>query len=168
MTSERPRDWDEPVKLPSVDTGFDDILVPFDGSHAAELALGYAAALAVYSGGEIVVVVAYDPPIMVRRRGALSLDSMRTEMEEEAHGLAAESVALLTEKGARARGMVVRGEVIDAILDTAAEEKADIIIMGKRGLSSEMRVHGGRPGLGHGSVADKVIKHAEIPVLVVG
>ena len=57
--------------------------------------MGYAAAFANYSGGEIVVVVAYDPPITVRRRGGITLEGLRTEMEEEAHDLASESAGLL-------------------------------------------------------------------------
>lgn len=168
MDPGHPQDWDQPVQLPAVDAKFADILVPFDGSHSSELALVYAAALAGSTGGEVVVMVAYDPPITMRRRGSLTLDSIRSEMEEEAHGLATESIGLLTGRGVKARGVVVRGAVVDAILDTADSEASDIIIMGRRGLSSEMRAYGGRPVLGHGSVADKVTKHAKIPVVVVG
>jgi nucleotide-binding universal stress UspA family protein len=164
---QRPPDWDEPISIPEVETRLDRILVPFDGSHAGERALGYAANLARATEGEIVVVVAYDPPITVRRRGALTLESLRIGMEEEAHSLASESVELLRAMGLGARGIVVRGEVVEAILDTAETEEAAIIILGRHGLSHEMRSVGGRRELGHGSVADKVARHAEIPVLVV-
>jgi nucleotide-binding universal stress UspA family protein len=165
--TERPPDWGEPVSIPEIDIGFDRILVPFDGSHTAERALGYAARLARSSGGEIIVMVAYDPPITVRRRGALTLDRLKEAMEHEAHDLAEEAVDQLAKGGLAARGLVVEGGIIDAILETTAEESVDIIIMGRRGLTHDIRSVGGRRGLGHGSVADKVARHASVPVLVV-
>lgn len=166
-TAERPPDWDEPVTIPDVDTSFDTILVPFDGSHNAERALAYAARLAGVTEAQIVVVVAYDPPITVRRRGSLTLDRVRSEMEDEASTLAVEAVEQLQVRGAPARGVVVRGEIVDAILEIAGEEGADIIILGRRGLSHDVRSQSSMREQGHGSVADRVARHAEIPVLVV-
>jgi nucleotide-binding universal stress UspA family protein len=163
----RPADWDAPVEIPEVDTSLEKIVVPFDGSKAAERALGYAAAFARYSGGEIIVVVAYDPPITVRRRGGITLEGLRTEMEEEAHDLASESASLLVEKGLRASAVVVRGDVADAILDTIEAEAANIAIMGRSGLTSEAR-GGDRKDWGSGSVTDKIVRNASIPVMVVG
>jgi nucleotide-binding universal stress UspA family protein len=163
----RPADWDSPVEIPEVETSLEKIVVPFDGSKAAERALGYAAAFAGYSGGEIVVVVAYDAPITVRRRGGITLEGRRTEMEEEAHELATESASLLAERGLRARAIVVRGDVADAILDTIDAETANIAILGRTGLTSEAR-GGNRREWGSGSVTDKIVRHASIPVMVVG
>ncbi|HLF42388.1 MAG TPA: universal stress protein [Acidimicrobiia bacterium] len=163
----RPADWDGPVEIPEVDTSLERIVVPFDGSKAAERALGYAAAFARYSGGEIIVVVAYDPPITVRRRGGITLEGLRSEMEKEAHDLAEESASLLVDKGLRARAIVVRGDVADAILDTIDEEAADIAILGRSGLTSEVR-GGERREWGTGSVTDKIVRNATIPVMVVG
>ena len=163
----RPADWDAPVEIPVVDTSLQKIIVPFDGSKAAERALGYAAAFARYSSGEIIVVVAYDPPITVRRRGGITLEGLRSEMEQEAHDLASESASLLIEKGLRARAIVVQGDVADAILDTMDDEGANIAILGRSGLTSEAR-GGDRRGWGSGSVTDKIVRNATIPVVVVG
>jgi nucleotide-binding universal stress UspA family protein len=166
-TPERPADWDQPVTIPEVDTAFATVLVPFDGSRGAERALAYAARLAEVTGAEIVIVVAYDPPITVRRRGAITLDQIQSEMEEEATSLAVEAVEELEARGNEARGVVVRGEIVDAIIETAEGEGADIIILGRRGLSHDLRSQGGMRELGHGSVADRVARHADVPVLVV-
>jgi nucleotide-binding universal stress UspA family protein len=163
----RPADWDSPVEIPEVETSLEKILVPFDGSRAAERALGYAAAFARYSGGEIVVVVAYDAPITARRRGGITLEGLRSEMEAEAHELASESASLLAERGLRARAIVVRGDIADAILDTIDEEAADIAVIGRTGLTSEARGDERREW-GSGSVTDKIVRHASIPVMVVG
>ena len=113
------------------------------------------------------MVVAYDPPITVRRRGGITLEGLRSEMEEEANDLASESATLLVEKGLRARAIVVRGDVADAILDTIDEEEANITILGRSGLTSEAR-GGDRKDWGSGSVTDKIVRNATIPVMVVG
>jgi nucleotide-binding universal stress UspA family protein len=88
-------------------------------------------------------------------------------MEEEARDLASESASLLVDRGLQARGVVVRGDVADAILDTIDEERADITIIGRSGLTSEAR-GGERRDWGSGSVTDKIVRNATIPVLVVG
>jgi nucleotide-binding universal stress UspA family protein len=168
VTDERPADWDEPVTLPAVDLSFERILVPFDGSHASEHALAWAKEFSGRTGAEVIVVVAYDPPFTVRRRGGITLESLRHEMESEAQSLAEEAVQLLVDRNVRARGIVVRGDVVDAILETAQDERADIIFLGRRGLSSEARAKGGRHELVHGSVADKIARHAQAPVVLVG
>jgi nucleotide-binding universal stress UspA family protein len=166
-TPERPSDWDEPVSIPEVDTSFHLIVVPFDGSHPAERALAYGGRLAAVSDAEIVVVVAYDPPITVRRRGSLTLDQLRGEMEEEANELATEAVEQLQARGMRSRGIVVRGDIVDAILQTTDDESADIIILFRHTPPHEIHTQGGWRELGHGSVADRVARHAKVPVLVV-
>jgi nucleotide-binding universal stress UspA family protein len=171
--SPRPADWDHPVTIPDITSRFERLLVPFDGSHCAESALAYAALLATRTGGEIIVVVAYDAPVTVRRRGSLVVPDTRAHLEEEADELASEAVAALTDRGCRARGIVVKGDPVDGILDVADDEAADIIILGRRGLTSEVRAAHGkiRAALQHltgGAVADKVAKHADVPVLLVG
>lgn len=52
------------------------------------------------------------------------------------------------------------GQAEDAILKAAAREKSDVIVMGTRG----------RTGLAHlvlGSVTERVVRHAEVPVITV-
>ena len=93
-------------------------------------------------------------------------------LEGEATELAREAVAALTGQGLNARGVVVKGEVAHAILDTAEDEACDLIILGRQGLSAELRGVAGsidriRERL-HGSVTDKVVRHASMQVLVVG
>ena len=54
----------------------------------------------------------------------------------------------------------------DAILDTIDEEAADIIVLGRSGLTSEAR-GGDRKHWGSGSVTDKIVRNATISVMVV-
>jgi nucleotide-binding universal stress UspA family protein len=149
----RPKDWEDPVVLPEA-VAPKRVLVCFDGSHTSERALAWASLLTM------------------RGRGALYVESIRDELEGEATELAREAVAALTGQGLNARGVVVKGEVAHAILDTAEDEACDLIILGRQGLSAELRGVAGsidriRERL-HGSVTDKVVRHASMQVLVVG
>jgi nucleotide-binding universal stress UspA family protein len=144
------------------------VLVPFDGSHAAERALAWAALIAKPADAEVMVVVAYDPPLTVKGRGATYVEEMKAALEEEARALAEESVELLQGRGVRARGVVVKGDVARAILETSDEQSADLVVMGRQGVTHEV---GGAlekfRSMISGGVAEKVARHAEVPVLVV-
>jgi nucleotide-binding universal stress UspA family protein len=163
MTDERQNDGqerdDEALTIPEVGREIRAILCPVDGSEGSEKGLAYASLLARLTGASIVVVVAFDPPVAIRRRGILQVEYARGEMEEEATELAAEAVKLLTERGHSARSVVVRGDPVMAILETAEDEHADLIVMGRRGL-------GPLAGILMGSVSEKVARHAEIPVVL--
>lgn len=166
----RPEDWEDPVVLPEV-TSPQRVLVPFDGSHNAERALAWAAHVCDTEGAEVIVLVGFEQPLTLRGRGANYIEAVREELEEEAKQLAAEAVRLLIGRGVSARGLVVKGDVPHAILDTADAEGCDLVVIGRRGLSAEV---GGMSSaldrvrdMLQGGVSDKVIRHASVPVLVV-
>jgi nucleotide-binding universal stress UspA family protein len=165
--SRRPDDWDQPVAIPGSPKPRK-ILVPFDGSHTGERALAWSILAARNNDAEVVVVVAFDPPLTVKGRGASYVEEMKAMLEEEAHGLAEESVARLLDHGVTARGVVVKGDVARAILEAADEESVDMIIIGRQGLTHEV---GGTlekfRALMSGGIAEKVSRHASVPVLVV-
>lgn len=167
----RPDDWENPVTIPPLD-GLRRILVPFDGSHSSERALAFADLCAAGLGAEILVMIAYEPPFTKKGRGALYVEDMQAALREEAYELVGEAVALLEERGRTVRGLVVKGEAALAIVDTAEQEDIDVIVMGRRGLSSEMSGLTGslerlRSSLG-GAVTDKVSRSTECVVIAVG
>jgi nucleotide-binding universal stress UspA family protein len=169
-TLARPHDWEDPVVLPEFAVP-GRVLVPFDGSHTSERALAWAAALAGTIDAEIVVVVAYEQPLTMRGRGAAYIEAVRDDLAQEALQLATEAVELLKNKGVRARGVVVKGEVAHAILDTADDEQVGLVVLGRQGLTADLRGLEGsierlRERL-HGGVTDKIVRHASVPVLVV-
>lgn len=165
--SRRPDDWDQPVTIPDA-PGPRKVLVPFDGSHNGERALAWSILVARNNDAEVVVVVAFDPPLTVKGRGASYVEEMKATLGEEARELAEESVARLLDLGVTARGVVVKGDVARAILGTADEESVDLIILGRQGLTHEV---GGTVekfrALMSGGIAEKVSRHANVPVLVV-
>ena len=166
----RPEDWDDPVQLPDVGT-VRRVLVPFDGSHHAERALAWAALAAAAAEAEVVVMVAYEPPLTKKGRGGTYVEAIRDALDDEAKALAAEAVELLSAAGCRARGVVIRGEAAAATLETFETDDCDLVVLGRRGLSSELAGIAGtlerfRSSL-QGGVAEKVARHADVAVMVV-
>jgi nucleotide-binding universal stress UspA family protein len=88
---------------------------------------------------EVIVVVAYDPPVVGRRLAGRTLDQAQSALSSEAETLATEAVAALHARGARAGAVVVEGRIAEALLDTARREEAGLIVVGRSGLSSEVR-----------------------------
>ena len=166
----RPEDWEDPVRLLEMEPPAR-VLIPFDGSHASERALGWAALVARGTSSELIVVVAFEQPLTVRGRGATYVDEVREKLLEEAQALAAEAVTLLLERGVTARAIVVQGDPARAILDTAEDEDCGLIAIGRQGLTAELRGVTGAMGrfreMLTGGVSDKVIRYATVPVLVV-
>ena len=108
---------------------------PVDGSPGSEVGLAWASEIARVREAAIVVVVAFDPPHAIRRRGILETEHLRTEMEtrgDRAGGGGRASCSSPAGTG-RAR-LVCVGEPTEAILDTAEQEHADLIVIGRRGL----------------------------------
>jgi nucleotide-binding universal stress UspA family protein len=151
---------DEPLRIPEIDTTMERILCPVDGSEGSEVGLSWADAISTVTGAEIVVVVACDPPVTIRRRGILEVEHLRIEMEEDAKEIATEAIELLLARGRRARAVVVVGEPAEAILETSQSEDVDLIVMGRRG-------RGRLPGALVGSVSEKIARHAPVPVFLV-
>jgi nucleotide-binding universal stress UspA family protein len=148
------------------------VLVPLDGSELAEQALEPALALGGHASGEftllrvnpVVSPVEYKPTIGrvggLRTSLLLQLDELRRQQEAEAN----DNLQQLAER-LRARSINVRTQVVAheqpaiAILDAAASLGVDAIATTTRGRSGIKR-------LLLGSIADKVIRGASIPVLV--
>ncbi|HEX7124705.1 MAG TPA: universal stress protein [Thermodesulfobacteriota bacterium] len=147
------------------------VLVPLDGSALAERALAHAERIAA-PGGELVLFEVLEPemvmPPMPPGETATVRDAERVarEMREataRARQAAERYLASVKRQVRRSDlGVSVRveeGQPADRITQAAAD--ADAIAMSTHG----------RTGLAHlfmGSVAEKVIRHAPVPVLIVG
>ncbi len=142
--------------------GFKKILVPLDGSRFAEGALPYAQMLAECSGGQIELLrIAVHPSSYVYVNDPATLaslyDSDRAHCEEYLQKVA---VGLQTATPVAVTTAVLEGPVADAILDRAEEAGADLIVMSTHGRSGMERWL-------LGSVAEKVVRGAKIPVMLI-
>jgi nucleotide-binding universal stress UspA family protein len=136
------------------------VVVPLDGSPLAEgilpliLEIGGALDLEVI----LLRVVQWRPPEAIESGRYGIIDDVPTQIAK-AEAYLAPIVAGLCERGARARSVVREGDPVREILAGAATADADLIAM---------TTHG-RSGLGRllfGSVAEAVLRRAEIPVFL--
>ena len=142
---------------------FKKILVPTDGSALATAAASMAAQLAKFQGGQVVGVYVIDPfPFIgIGDASAVALQSYLTEARRAA-GEALEAVS----KICAAEGVPFAGDTIErnlvheGVVETATAEGCDLIVMGSHGRQ-------GVKALFLGSVAHKVLVHANVPVLTV-
>ena len=142
---------------------FKKILVPTDGSEIGLKAAATAAELAQGSGGQVVGVYVIDPfpYIGIGDASAVGLQGYLSDAKRVA-GAALEGLA----QACRARQVPFAGDTIErnlvweGILETAKAEGCDLIVMGSHGRQ-------GVKALILGSVAQKVLTHAHIPVLIV-
>jgi nucleotide-binding universal stress UspA family protein len=142
---------------------FKKILVPVDGSDVGNKAAATAAEMARGSGGQVVGVYVIDPfpYIGIGDASAVGLQSYLADAKRMA-GAALEQVArACSEQQVPFAGDTIeRNLVWEGILETARAEACDLIVMGSHGRQ-------GVKALILGSVAQKVLTHAELPVLVV-
>jgi nucleotide-binding universal stress UspA family protein len=134
----------------------DAIVVPLEGSPLAQTALPYAAALARATGGRLLLVRAV---LSFASRGQ-DADFVRAEALADAHAALEAAGRELRADGLTADTRVLWGEAASTILEVPREADAALIVMS---------IHR-RGGLGwwlFGSVADRVLRGAEQPVLLV-
>jgi nucleotide-binding universal stress UspA family protein len=139
------------------------VLVPLDGSALAETALPGAALLASQLGATLVLLRVIPPPIAADAAsmpGAMIDVATVVELEqEEARRYMAARAAKLA-GGVGAETTVEVGPPSDAIVKTAVERRATAIVMGTHG-------HGGVLHAVFGSTAERVVRQAPCPVVLV-
>lgn len=142
---------------------FSHLLVPLDGSTFADKALAYALSLAQKYDSKITLLHVSSH----HWEGEMSAEvpqaeTLTAQIETSSSELyLKEKKDKLTADGYKVEALIMKGEPISAIILKAAEsESADTIIMSTHGHT------GWRKHL-FGSVAEKVITHSQIPVLVI-
>jgi nucleotide-binding universal stress UspA family protein len=143
---------------------FRKILVPLDGSELAERALQPALALARPDGGELILMRV---PLMERIAipapegyGLLWPDQSFEQSQKESTEYLATVQKTYQQPSFTLRTLIVDGDVASSIVDTAAAEKVDLIVISTHGYSGLTRWM-------LGSVTERVLRGAACPVLVV-
>jgi len=136
------------------------ILVPVDFSPGALHALNYATSLARRLGSSIVLVHVMDSIYVSGRFDSRHLRSLRAEAHEESKRLLSALAKRRVRPHVPVRHYLVKGAPSAKIVEMASRTNADLIVMGSEGRSGMKR-------LLVGSVAEKVIRLARCPVLVV-
>lgn len=144
-------------------TALEKVLVPIDTSEVAERAIPWARAVAGDSG-EVVLLEVVPVASAVRSIGGQVIGTAET-IQAGYQQMAEEQLAAAAEKwfaeGDRVDSVVAAGEPGEQILAVAEKTGADLIVMSSHGRGSIGRFVSG-------SVADRVVRHAPVPVMVVG
>jgi nucleotide-binding universal stress UspA family protein len=138
---------------------FTQILCPVDFSPDSERAVATAVALARATRGHLTLLTVIDPLLHAGAQAAGAEDVLNQQTQAE--------VSSLLERAAKGHALpgvpavaITIGEPAPQILAQADESKADVIVMGMRGI-------GGAQRLFLGSTSEQVLREARIPVLVV-
>lgn len=136
---------------------YEHVLLPTDGSDAAEVAIDEALGVAELTDATVhalsVVEDASYPP--VPDAAVATLDESMREVAEAALG---EVRSRATERGLEYQAAVKRGAPAEQILDYADAADVDLIVMGTQGRSNLDRVL-------LGSVTETVVRNADVPVM---
>lgn len=139
---------------------YDRILVALDGSPLAEQALPHAIAHAERFEAELVLLRVLEP---LRLRSGLSPVAIE-RTEERTRRLVQEYLESITarveEQGVPVRAVTVEGRSHQEIIRFAESNQIDLIVISSRGASGLSRWL-------MGSVADRVVRGARMPVLLV-
>jgi nucleotide-binding universal stress UspA family protein len=144
---------------------FQRIVVPLGGSARAECAIPLAARLARASGGSIVFVRVVLPPVeggkyAVRQSDVWQRNAFEADRAEAATYLVSMMVAHGNELAGIEIEMGVASDIIPVgICSTARREHADLVVMCSHGETGLKRWI-------FGSVAQEVVRHSPVPVLV--
>ncbi len=139
------------------------VVVPLDGSNFAEAAIPFAEAISKHAGGEVIYItgvapnssyaayVMADPAMTPAQRGGKrrELDDYLEEVTERS-----------TSRGVKASNLHALRTAADAIIDEVSKTSDRMIVMTSHGSSGIRRWL-------LGSVADKVIRTSEHPVIVI-
>ncbi|MFC3476892.1 universal stress protein [Halobacterium litoreum] len=136
---------------------YDDILLPTDGSDAADAAVANAVDLADHYGATLHVLYVADT---TEYSTVTFEDSVVDPLEAEGETVVDAVVERAAERGVDAVGVVMQGGVYRTILNYVEDNAIDVVVMGTHG----------RRGLDRallGSVTERVVRTADVPVLTV-
>lgn len=138
------------------------ILIATDGSDRSRLAAEEGIGLAKAINSEVMALYVVNEVAVASAVRQLGSDRKEVQDKLEAAGQKAVGVVkkMGDEAGVKVEALVRTGAPANMIIDVAAAEKADLIVMGSHGES-------GASKLLIGSVVQKVLYWASMPVLVV-
>jgi nucleotide-binding universal stress UspA family protein len=140
------------------------ILAPLDGSELAECVLAHVEAIAKGCGVESVVFMRVLDNYVPSHVYAYVAEDMRKEAEERAEEAAEEYLDEVAGRvnlsGVEIQKQLIHGSAADSIAEYATKNEVDLIAIATHGRSGVSR-------WAWGSVADRVLRSACVPVLMV-
>ena len=143
---------------------FKRIVVGTDGSETANQAVRQAIELATLTGASLSLVSAYQPAsgrrVQAEQAGAPADVQYEIGPREDVNLVLDAAAADAKQQGIEVQTHPVEGDPADAILNVAEETKADLIVVGNKGMTGARRYL-------LGSVPNNVSHHAPCSVIIV-
>ena len=140
--------------------GYKKILVGYDGSDNAKRAVGRAANVAAATGAQLGIVVVVNPVVPVYGPVSFYPSDFADQLVKEGQKSLVEAIDIAKKFTQVVAGSVEQGHAAQAILELADSGKADLIVLGRRGISGiERFVMGG--------VSSSVVGHSKCDILIV-
>jgi nucleotide-binding universal stress UspA family protein len=140
------------------------IMVPLDGSELAECVLPHVEAFIKGSNtSDVILVRVVEPEISYSGEYVISpevIAKWESEMKSFAKDYLDKIVNRLKHEGTTLHAEVIVGRVTESLANYAVENDIDLIIIATHG-------HSGVTRWVRGSVADKILRSADVPVLMV-
>ncbi len=136
---------------------YDDVLLPTDGSDAADAAVPHAIELADRYGARLHVLYVAD----TTEYSTVTFENEVVDpLEQEGRGVVDEVVETASAHNVETVGSVLKGGAYKTILQYVDDEGIDVVVMGTHG----------RRGLDRallGSVTERIVRTSDVPVLTV-
>ncbi len=141
------------------------IMAPLDGSELAECVLPHVEAIASGCSVTMVTLVMVIPPLHMYGGAETRISpEERQHLEEDSVEVSTayleEKAQLLRDKGVLVEVKVLLGNVLDELVEYINQNGVDLIIIATHGRSGVSRLF-------LGSVADRLLRQAPVPVLMV-
>jgi nucleotide-binding universal stress UspA family protein len=137
------------------------ILIATGGSPWSDAAAAYAIVLAAQMGAELRILTVLNVSGVYAMPDVMASSELLMEsVEQQGQDMLAHTAARAAHAGVPHAALLKWGNVAETILQTAAEEQCDLIMLGSRGLSGFKR-------LMLGSISNAVAAKAQCPVLVI-
>ena len=148
----------------SAGAGFERIMVAFDGSNDSIKAVGLACTLTLKFNSKLTVVHVFSSPsVGYSATSGMPIPDYKALEESkraDAKEVLSKGLQLAAKEGVEANGELIEApSVVEALVEFAAKEKADLIVTGTRGMT-------GFKKLIMGSVSSGLVNHAHCPVMV--
>lgn len=140
------------------------IMVATDGSEPGRQAAEVGINLAKLAGAEVTAVYVVDLARLTQLPGYITVpgikDSLLELMDEEGEKVTTEIEEMAKKAGVTCHKQVAGGDPAEELIRLSKESEMDLLVMGSIGKSGLSKIL-------LGSVAEKVVRHAEVPILLI-
>jgi nucleotide-binding universal stress UspA family protein len=147
-----------------MDRLFKKILIATDGSSCSKKAVIYGIELAKHLNTRLLALYVLDssksPDIDQCVSPGMPKETLQRILRQSGEDALKYVESLAKREGLQTEGMIVEGHPAEEIIKVANEQSADLIVMGALGVTGIKKYL-------IGSVAEKVVRHSNVPVLTV-